>query len=274
MKFLKPFFLFSFLSFILWLPFVYRRCLYPFRLNKCVINWPYMPEWENSPLDSRKKQKIQSILQQKFTYLDRGSQSFVFLSEDKKYVLKLFQFNTSPISIGRNLIKQYRLFVGKKIRGDLPPIPLLIKNTFDSCKIAYDQIPDRTAVEYIHLNPNDSLPAIKVKDRLGISHTISPSHFRFAIQKYCTPFLTAYQAANDAHKKELLKSFHAMFEEFRSLHIANRDLAFNKNFGFFEAQATILDIGNFYIHQDAANGDYNHFTTKVYQEIYNKRLFK
>src|SRR3990167_6622064 len=267
MQFFKAIFLLIFISLILWLPATYRRCFYPFRLNKCLIQWPHMPEWELTSTDPIQKQKIDALLKQPFSYFDRGSQSFVFLSEDKQYILKLFQFDTSPISIGKNLLKQCKLFLRAKIAGDRPPHPILIKNTFDSCKIAYDTIRKRTALEYIHINPTPIFTKIHLKDRFGISHKIDSTHFRFVIQKKCTPFLSTDQSASEKEKHALLESYLSMFDEFRTLHVANRDLAFNKNFGFLDGYAIAFDVGNFYLDPNAVDGDFNHFTTKVYEII-------
>lgn len=48
-------------------------------------------DWELPPLTFEEQQEVERILSQKFTYLARGSQAFAFISEDGKYILKLFK---------------------------------------------------------------------------------------------------------------------------------------------------------------------------------------
>src|SRR5579871_916778 len=48
-------------------------------------------EWEFPPLNPKEQKEIERILSQKFTYLARGSQAFAFISEDGRYVLKMFK---------------------------------------------------------------------------------------------------------------------------------------------------------------------------------------
>ncbi|MBS0605157.1 MAG: hypothetical protein JSS60_09020 [Verrucomicrobia bacterium] len=48
-------------------------------------------EWGLPALTEDEQREVDRILTQKFTYLARGSQAFAFISEDGKYVLKLFK---------------------------------------------------------------------------------------------------------------------------------------------------------------------------------------
>src|SRR3954464_15045331 len=51
------------------------------------------PEWEIPSTLIDDPQLIDQILSQKFTYFNKGSQAYVYISEDKKYILKFLKQN-------------------------------------------------------------------------------------------------------------------------------------------------------------------------------------
>ena len=63
-----------------------------FRMGNLVHDMPAHPEWESPPLSPADKQELTRILDQEFSYMGKGAQSYVFGSADGKYVLKFFKF--------------------------------------------------------------------------------------------------------------------------------------------------------------------------------------
>src|SRR5258708_2635099 len=51
------------------------------------------PEWDIPSLIGNEKKEIDQLLNQEFTYLSKGAQSYVFVSQDQKYVIKFFKLN-------------------------------------------------------------------------------------------------------------------------------------------------------------------------------------
>src|SRR5262249_10626680 len=125
--------------------------------------------------------EIASILNQSFSYFAKGQQSFVFLSADGQYVLKLFRFYTSKIPYGRRIETLLKQWVDPTVQPR-NSFAFDVQTNFDSCKTASDLAPDPTGLIYIHLNPR-SLPLLHLKDRLGRTHSIDPAKYRFVLQK-------------------------------------------------------------------------------------------
>ncbi|HEY5260342.1 MAG TPA: hypothetical protein VIJ46_06810, partial [Rhabdochlamydiaceae bacterium] len=76
----------------------------------------------SSPSDIPLEPSIHSILSQKFHYLAKGSQSYVFASEDGSYVIKLFKDPRKHLYswtwIGSQLIKKGPRWVWKTLHSD------------------------------------------------------------------------------------------------------------------------------------------------------------
>src|SRR5690349_15990834 len=107
-----------FVSLMLSLPGLARKLTHGFRIGKLHLDFPYQPQWEIACDPA-----IERILRQPFTFLGKGSQSYVFESQDGQTVVKLFRFDR-PDAI----------------------------QLFDACKLAYDSLRDETGLLYIHLN--------------------------------------------------------------------------------------------------------------------------
>ena len=237
----------------LWLPSAYKRTLHPFRAQKFQIDLPFHPEWESTvSLD----EETRALLQQPFSYLAKGQQSYVFLSSDQKYVLKLFRFNTCKIPIGQNLYTLYQKWKNPTARKELPA-QLKAEKTFASCKLALSLVPELTGLVYIHLNPKEGLPTLCLKDRLGIPHRIDPARYRFILQKKCDPFLKTLNASKNPAK--LAASFLQLLDRFEGLGLACYDPVMGRNFAFLDEQAIAIDIGNFFLNPEKAKESKDNF---------------
>ena len=63
-----------------------------FTIENITSSLPFDESLETRPLNEEEKTLVDLILDQKFTYLGKGCQSYVFLSEDQQYVLKFFKY--------------------------------------------------------------------------------------------------------------------------------------------------------------------------------------
>lgn len=226
------------LSLPFWLPSTYRRSVHPFRSAKCNIHWPYVPEWETSPLTDP---DILSSLQKPFTYLSKGGQSFVFLSQDGKYVLKIFHYDSCRMPQGSRIVARARKWSGLSHRRFIPA-PEKIKKTFQACALAYQFAKEQTGLVYIHLNPKKGLPKLTLVDCLGRNHLLDPSQVRFALQKRAEPLLAAFF---EQPKQPLFLSFHTLLEDLSSCGIMNNDSRLNGNFGVLNGRVVAIDFGSF-----------------------------
>lgn len=262
-------FVFLLACFSFWFPSAFKRWTHPFRPAKCLIQCPYIPEWEISPLSVNEKQKIYAVLKEPFSYLSKGAQSYVFLSQDQKYVLKLFRFDTCRMPFGQNILKKFRKWARLKEKLFLPTEVKIMKN-FSSCKLAYSLAQKQTGVVFVHLNPKpDFLPILRVKDRLGRCHRIDPAHYRFALQKKADRFKEIL-TVDDA--RPYIMSYLTLLKEIAELGLVNIDVKLGSNFGFLEGKAIQIDFGNFIYCPAQAMAQRDYFVSRLQTWLENHSL--
>ncbi len=203
-------------------------------------------EWEIPPLSSEEQKEVDAILSQKFTYLARGSQAFAFISEDGKYVLKLF--------------KQHK-WHPKNVLGYVPlPFNPFYKDylvrkqkqhgVLSSCKTALLHVKEDTGVLYAHLNPTPvhSAPMTLV-DKHGKAWTLNLSKSCFLLQKRADlfyPHVEALMGKGDLEgAKEAITSTLKLLDRFIDLGVFENNAILRKNFGFINNRAIQFDIGKF-----------------------------
>jgi len=186
------------------LPFGYEK-VSPFRLGKCKIY-----SFENRAI----AKEIPDSLNYPFTFLAEGTQAYVFLSQDKKHVLKLF----------------------KNVKG--------VEKIVDACRLAYE-IRDLTGVIFVHAEREAALPIIHLKDQLGRVHPMDPAHMCFVLQKRADPFFRTIRTASKEEQVQLIASFYALLKEMNRRGIANLDNSLGRNYGFINGRAVAIDFGKF-----------------------------
>ncbi|MBS0649136.1 MAG: hypothetical protein JSS10_07945 [Verrucomicrobia bacterium] len=202
------------------------------------------PEWEIPPLSPREKQPITEILSQKFTYLDKGSQSYVFVSEDQKYVLKfLKQGKLHPQTwlayIPFSFNPYYKEFLALQEK---------LRRTYQAQKIAFTEFKEQTGLLYVHLNRTHHLNKnIVLIDKKGKKHTLSLDNACFSLQKKADLFYPQLQSMlqqNDIEGvKKVISSLFCLVDCFVKKGVADHDPIMKKNFGLIENQVIQFDIG-------------------------------
>jgi hypothetical protein len=175
-------------------------------------------------MPSVEKESIRKILQQPFTYFSKGSQSYVFLSEDGNYVLKLF--------------KQHKR---KKL-----------EETYTSCSRAFHFFRENTGVVHLHLNHQPEFQCqVLCIDKKGKSHLIEIDKTAYLLQKKAELVYPALAKRMEAGKREearaLLSSLFSLLHEFSRRGVYANDPILRKNFGFIDDHAVQIDIGKFQI---------------------------
>jgi len=235
----RGFFLFLLAGCMLFLPVCAKRWTQGFRIAKIQLDLPFHPEWEVAKIDH-----LDQILSQPYSYLSKGAQCYVFVSQDGQYVLKLFRFDPhlNPLrSFFRTVFKK------KKIRT---PFEAKVLRVFNACKLAFEMAPEETGLIYIHLNPtSDKLPPLLCKDPIGRSCRIPLESARFALQKRAQPFrktfLDAIKSGDPAQVETRIDEFLALLRSRTGKGIGNSDPNLSRNFGFLEDQAVEFDFGNY-----------------------------
>ena len=225
-----------------------------FTWEKVRSSLSYHPAWavENPPVDN-------NIFNQRYTYLGKGAQSFVFASEDGQYVIKFFRHHhmrapwiirTLPYAWAKAQAEKRAAKVGKD---------------FLSYKIAYESMPEETGLVYLHLNKTKDLFKKKVTfvDKIGIAHAINLDKMEFFVQKRATLLYPAIESLMDQEKPEEAKQAIAALVDL--LHkrcqkgIFDKDPDLNTNFGYAEGRPIQIDVGRFKI-------DPQHASPEVYRQ--------
>ena len=209
-------------------------------------NIPYDPIL-GSPDEFKEKEQV---LSQPFYFLDRGGQSYVFISQDQKIVFKFFkkQYNVPDnliLAIDHLLsssLKKYRFEFFKTRKERLYPI-------FESCTIANQHLKDQTALLYLHFNPTKDLPPLEIVDNLGIHHKLDLNTTSFLVQKrgeLIFSCLETHLSKNDLEgAKKLIHNIFTYILTRSQQGIRDNDNGLNRNYGYIEDQAISIDVGAF-----------------------------
>jgi hypothetical protein len=174
---------------------------------------------------------IRGILAQPFTYLDRGKQSYVFLSQDKQVVLKFFdalQFQSTHLSESRLQRRYHRLFGGHELAYVTNR-----KNTRILCaKLKEDPVFD-FPVELI--------------DRFGRKQSLSLKTVPFILQKAAVPtgvrLSQLLDQGNLEQAKLCLRKIIDLYLDEYKMGLSDKDRNFMHNTGFVRENVVRIDVG-------------------------------
>jgi len=196
----------------------------------------YNLEWEIDPLPHEEMRQVESILSQKFHYLTRGGQAYVFVSEDGEYVIKFFKQRI-------HLLGKY-FFSHKRIDK------LHAKSHRDrmSYKLAFEALRDRTALIYFHANQTANLETnFVLVDKVPIEHQMDLNQYAFCLQKRVVPsceYLTRLIQEGELDKaKEAVTEIIALSKDHLEKGIVDGDSRVLYNIGFINDKAILLDAG-------------------------------
>ena len=184
--------------------------------------------------------EVKEILKQDFRYYKRGAQSFVFLSNDGNYVLKIFN----------NRLKRQRALFQFLPFSYAPKkeIETKFQATFNSYHIAATKLQKETGVLFAHLAPNPSIDLnITLIDKLSIKHVISSQNSGFLLQRKSEliyPALKKSMKQGDMEQaKQLIDSLIDLVSACHKKRILNEDPSIRKNFGLQGGKCIVIDVG-------------------------------
>ena len=193
---------------------------------------------------------LTSIVRQRFRYLKKGSQAYAFVSDDGRYVLKLFKLHhmqnanwlKSIPSFG--ILKKYRdsLFERRGYRINL---------TLNSYKIAAEQLPEECALIYAQILPSSAytLP-VTIQDAIGRTYSIDLARHGYAIQRKSDLVLPCFEQwieGDEIEKgKAAIDSLVALIAQRSLKGIQDTDPDLHKNAGLVGGRAIFIDIGSFH----------------------------
>ena len=223
--------------------FIYKLDHFWFKKNHTfALRKIYLPPIAHDPLSPPLSPlPWETICNQPFTYLNRGLQSYVFCSEDGKYILKLFRFPS----------RLWVPFFSHRVEEKRE----LIKKALASYQLAWEHLRDESGLLYLQFDTSNSFhEKITLQDDLGFQYKISLDRVPFLLQKRAEPFFPFLEKciAQEGGENALRKIFN-LVSSLNSHHISDEDPILEKNYGWCEGEPIFLDVGSFCLKQDLPN---------------------
>ena len=191
---------------------------------------------------------VLKLLDQPFKYLVSGNQCYVFESLDKQTVIK---FISAKRFINNDLF--------------LNSLNLKKKTTFDkeldSYHLAYKYLKDESQILGIKLGSSIHLKNLVLIDPFGIKKSIDLNKAEFIIQPKAL-VLDNLITSKLLKSQDLAKVYDLI--QFRlEHHIFDKDTRLHRNMGFFNHKPLFLDLGSFFMYEQASEEDKKKHLEKV-----------
>lgn len=203
----------------------------------------YHPQTTQATLTQEEVSSLQKIIDQPFYFMKKGQQCFAFVSQDGKYVLKLFRWEKLEAPFWTKWIttkKGQSLIQERQKKKDFD---------FTSYTLAYKELKEETGLLFIQLEPNKKLNfPLKIYDNIGIKHVIQMQDISFILQKKVENFAPYFaQKILEGNSSDLYPFFRelALLLENRSTKkISDSDISLEYNMGILEGKPVLFDVGN------------------------------
>lgn len=226
---------------------IYYALTDDFRLSNITYPLPYDGKWEITKPTPEEEKQLKQILAQPFTYHGKGAQSYVFFSEDEKYVLKFFKFkHLRPAPLMRILpsvgfIKTYKEKQAARKERKLFGV-------FNSYKLAYDFDKKESGLIFVQLNTENNPPRpVTIIDKIGRKHFIDLQNYPFILQHKGESLRIVI---HELLKKGNINTAKLRFAQILDLYakeyqkgIYDHDHGVMQNTGFIGEQPIHLDVG-------------------------------
>lgn len=215
-----------------------------FALTKTRSNFAYRPEWE---IEKAPSLPLDQVLDQRFTYFARGGQAWAFVSDDGKYVLKLFKLHRRRLP---KLIEHFPLprAVAKRRARQLKKKTDKLLRDFRSYKLSFEEMEEETGLIYVHLNRSrDFNCTARIVDPLNIEHEVDLTKSPFVLQHRAeTPYPHIERLYREGKIEEVKAAIHSVCSVIESRcrkGIHDEDAKIHRNFGFLNDKAILIDVG-------------------------------
>lgn len=177
------------------------------------------PLFHSAALVKAPSAEVQKILAQEFYFLSSGNQSYAFVSQDGRYVLKLVKFHTTTE-------------------------PKKLQRIFDGFQLAEKIHPEHQGLVYLHF-PSESQfdHPLRLRDRAGRWHSMDLDSLFFALQKKATPLNEHLQSLTRTEAEQELGRLLAMIKSDLEAGLYDQDHNIFHNTGFAEGAPMRIDFG-------------------------------
>ncbi len=182
-------------------------------------------------------------IDQNYHFLGKGRQSFAFVSQDGKTVLKFFNKNYFQMP--------WYSFALPNKEDEQKKRNLRKKYFSEGYAIAEKYLQEQTAILYVHYGKTQNLPKVKVKDQANRIFTIDLNQVPFVLQRKGEPLFSSLQKIYEQEGKD---AFISAIDQYLnlvnlriSLGIADGDHDIQHNYGFLDGKPFHLDPGRLYL---------------------------
>lgn len=246
-----------------------------FWMSNIESNLAFSEERVTRPLSAEEKNEAITVLNQPWTYLAKGCQSYVFESADGHYVLKFFKY------------QRFRPQAWLKALSFLPPVEKHLEakqakkdaklNFFmQAWKVAFDDLKEESGLVMVHLNKSSDLNVdLKLTDKMGFQHSVPADSMEFLIQRKAdmlVPWIKEQMKQGHEDKVEvLLDNLVQMFVSEYSRGLSDNDHALMQNTGVYKERPFHIDVGQFT--KEERFKDPNVWHQELYNKTYKFRLW-
>ncbi len=209
----------------------------------------YNPMWEGRVLTPHEQAYVKGVLDQPYYYLGKGCQSYVFLSQDGKTVIKFPKYHRFR---PQEWIDFFTWIPSVKEYQEQKAIErgLQMKKMFRGWLLGFDALGPETGVIYVHLNKTPDQPQpFTFYDKLGIAHTIDLANHEFMLQKRAVMLESALntwmEEGNQKKAKEVIDAIVVMVLDEYARGLADNDHALMQNTGIIDDRPIHIDVGQF-----------------------------
>lgn len=212
-----------------------------FKLSNIKREWPKI---NAQAITQEQKNLLKEIVSaQSFHYLDRGKQSFVFESQDGRYVLKFFDarcLRSGDYSFFFSINKDH---CAKKL-----------KQLFEGYQVALNNPAVDAGILVLQLAPDPFYTfQVKVVDRFGVKHEIDLAEIPFVLQEKAIPLRELITTLLNDHRvdevKKRLRLVVDMYVKGYQEGIVDLDHNFMYNTGFVANYPIRIDLGRLKIEE-------------------------
>lgn len=211
-----------------------------FCYTKIHSRYAYDHRWDFGPPSKNQEALLDRIAEQHFTLLGSGKDCYAFVSSDGKIVVKFFK--------QKHMRTQYVLnYLLLSMRTEALNKHKAKRNAlYQSYQIAYERLPEETAVLYLHLTKTKYLKrtiVLKISDRKTLR--LKLDDMEFLVQKRASSIFDELKA-HPEKGKEIISSVVELITNRNKKGIGDNDINCERNLGIVEGKAVQIDVGEFY----------------------------
>lgn len=231
-----------------------------FSIHNIASNLPDDPRWEIPPLSEEELAPIFQMLDQPYTYLGKGSQCYVFESQDGNTVLKFIRHERYRVpAFSKFLIMPS--FLQEIQEEQIALKQQKREKLFESCSIAYHLLKNETGLYFLQLNKQGAFhKKVSLIDKRGRHFTIDLADVEFLLQKKASliyPTIETWMKNGELEKAQTALSalVHLLHKRYE-MGIKDSDSVLRKNAGFIDTTPLFIDVGQFALKESVKDSTY------------------